>query len=247
MSSQRGPVQFRNVLWNTFLPAGLGIVIGVVAVSTFGLTGSVMRGFAVAAIAAPVVEYCIHRFISHGTFMYRVKPTAAVWKRIHYDHHQNPANPAVLLGAPQHVIGGSILFAVPIGWLVGGYQGAEAAVAVGLFHAGVVEYVHANSHMPVLPDWQYFKYLKSLHLMHHFRNETVNFGVTSPLFDMLFSTYHAADRPLPRSASVRNLGYGPDQARRFPWLSEMNRKQSPFGDAPNFLARQAQEHEGGQS
>jgi sterol desaturase/sphingolipid hydroxylase (fatty acid hydroxylase superfamily) len=247
MSGQGGSFLHHNVMQNTFLLLGLGAVIGVAVVLMFGLPAPVLRGFAVAAIAAPVVEYCIHRFISHGTLMYKIKPTTAIWKRIHYDHHQNPANPAVLLGAPQQVIGGSILFALPIGWIVGGYQGAAAAVAVGLFHAGVVELVHANSHVPVLPDWRYFKYLKSLHLLHHFRNETVNFGVTSPLFDMLFRTYHATDRPLGRSASVRNLGYGADEARRYPWLSELNKKQSPFGDIPGFTAREAQEHEGGKS
>jgi sterol desaturase/sphingolipid hydroxylase (fatty acid hydroxylase superfamily) len=247
MSGRRGSFLLHKVLQNTFLLVGLGAVTGVVVVLTFGLTAPVLRGFAVAAIAAPVVEYCIHRFISHGSLMYKIKPTAAIWKRIHYDHHQNPANPAVLLAAPQQVIGGSILFAVPIGWIAGGYQGAAAAVAVGLFHAGVVELVHANAHVPVLPDWRYFKYLKSLHLLHHFRNETVNFGVTSPAFDRLFRTYHGTDRPLRRSASVRNLGYGAEEAQHYPWLSELNKKQSPFGDIPGFMAREAQEHEGGES
>ena len=131
--------------------------------------------------------------------------------------------------------------------IVGGYQGAAAAVAVGLFHAGVVELVHANSHTPVLPDWRYFNYLKSLHLMHHFRNETVNFGVTSPVFDMLFRTYHATDRPLRRSRSVRNLGYGRRRGAALSWLSELNRKQSPFGDIPGLTARDAKEHEGGKT
>ena len=247
MSGPRGSFSLHNVLLNTFLLLGLGAAIGVAAILMFGLSPPVLRGFAVAAIAAPVVEYCIHRFISHGSVMYKTKPTAAILKRIHYDHHQNPANPSVLLGTLQHIIGGSVMFSVPIGWIAGGYQGAAAAVAVGLFHAGVVELVHANAHVPVLPEWRYFRYLKALHLLHHFRNETVNFGVTSPVFDMLFRTYHASDRPLPRSATVRNLGYGADEARRYPWLSELNNKQSPFGDMPGFRAREAKEYEGRKS
>jgi sterol desaturase/sphingolipid hydroxylase (fatty acid hydroxylase superfamily) len=177
--------------------------------------------------------------------MYRLRRTAEIWKRIHYDHHQNPANSAVLLGAPLQIIGSSIMFAVPIGAIAGGYQGAAAAVAVGLFHAGVVELVHANAHVPVLPDWDYFKYLRALHLMHHFRRESVNFGVTSPVIDMLFRTFHPTGRPLPRSDTVRNLGYGAEQARRYPYLSELNKKRSPFGDNPGLTARDAKEHEGG--
>jgi hypothetical protein len=46
---------------------------------------------------------------------------------------------------------------------------------------------------------------------------------------------------------VRNLGYGAEQARRYPFLSELNSRQSPFGDTPGLHAQQAQEHEGGQS
>jgi sterol desaturase/sphingolipid hydroxylase (fatty acid hydroxylase superfamily) len=232
---------------NTLLLLGLGLLIGVSTVLAFGLSAPVLRGFVIAAIAAPIVEYCIHRFVEHGSVMYKTKPTAAIWKRIHYDHHQNPANPAVLLGAPEQVIVGSLLCSIPIGLIAGGYQCAAATAGLGLFHAGVVELVHANSHIPVLPDWRYFRYLKALHLMHHFRNETVNFGVTSPVFDMLFGTYHPVDRPLPRSTSVRNLGYGAEQARRYPFLSELNSRQSPFGDTPGLHAQQAQEHEGGPS
>lgn len=247
MSGHRGSFLLRCVLQNTFILLGLGAAIGIAAVLSFGFSAPLLRGLIVASIAAPLIEYSIHRFISHGSAMYKTKPTAAILKRIHYDHHQNPANPAVLLGTLQHIIGGSIMFSLPIGLIAGGYQGAAAAVAVGLFHAGVVELVHANSHVPVLPNWQYFRYLKSLHLLHHFRNETVNFGVTSPVFDMLLGTYHGVDRPVPRSATTRNLGYGPDEARRYPWLSELNKEQSPFGDVAHYLAREAKEHEGRKS
>ncbi|HWL73990.1 MAG TPA: sterol desaturase family protein [Burkholderiaceae bacterium] len=245
MSEQDNRDMFRSTMQNTFLLLGIAVAIGLAAVATFGFSPGLVRGAVAAAFLAPVIEYFIHRFISHGSWMYRFKPTSSIWKRIHYDHHQNPANPAVLLAAPGQVIGGSLMFSIPIGLIVGGYQGAAAAAAVGLFHAGVVELVHANSHAPIFPDWRYFRYLKALHLMHHFRNETVNFGVTSPLFDMLFRTHHAIDRPLARSLSVRNLGYGPEQARRFPWLSQLNRKRNPFGENAGFVARNAGEHEGG--
>src|SRR5262245_30965389 len=214
------------------LAGGIGIAVGLV----IGLTPGVLRGLAAAVVAAPLVEYGIHRFISHGSVMYKTKATAAIWKRIHYDHHQNPANPIVLLGTPQHVIFGSLLFSVPIGLIAGGVAGAAAAIPVGLFHAGVVEIIHANSHVPVLPNWNYLRYLKRLHLLHHFRNERVNFGVTSPVFDMLFRTYHSGEgsRRLSRSASVRNLGYGAAEAERYPWLAKLNRKQSPFGAKPGM-------------
>ena len=38
----------------------------------------------------PLVEYALHRWVLHSRLLYRSAWTAAVWKRIHYDHHQNP-------------------------------------------------------------------------------------------------------------------------------------------------------------
>ena len=51
-------------------------------------------GLAVAALAAvviyPLVWYLLHRFVLHGRYLYRFPQTAALWKRIHYDHHTDP-------------------------------------------------------------------------------------------------------------------------------------------------------------
>ena len=44
----------------------------------------------VAVAAYPVAWYLIHRFILHGRWRYKMKWTAALWKRIHFDHHQDP-------------------------------------------------------------------------------------------------------------------------------------------------------------
>ena len=111
MFSQHGDKQ------NTFLLLGIAVAIGLAAVATFGFSSpGLVRGQPWRpTFLAPVIEYFIHRFISHGSWMYRFKPTSSIWKRIHYDHHQNPANPAVLLAAPDQVIGGSLMFSIPIG------------------------------------------------------------------------------------------------------------------------------------
>src|SRR5262249_53436188 len=47
----------------------------------------------------PLVWYLLHRFILHGRFLYRSRWTARTWKRIHFDHHQNPNDMRVLFGA----------------------------------------------------------------------------------------------------------------------------------------------------
>lgn len=245
MNGRDAPSVLPQVLLNTAVLLLLGGAACAVTLWKIGPTAPVLRGAVAAALASPFFEYCIHRFISHGRIMFMTKPTAAVLKRIHYDHHQNPANPAVLMGTLRHIIGGSVMFSIPLGWLVGGPQGIGMAVGVGLIHAGLVEFIHANAHVPFLPEWRYLRFIRTLHLLHHFRNETVNYGVTSPAFDLLFRSYGRNARELPRSVTARNLGYGPDEARRFPWLAELNRRQSPFGVAPRLMGVRAEEHEGG--
>ena len=45
----------------------------------------------VTVVAYPLVWYLLHRFVLHGSFLYRSRWTAALWKRIHFDHHRDPA------------------------------------------------------------------------------------------------------------------------------------------------------------
>jgi len=48
-----------------------------------------------AVLLYPVAWYFIHRYILHGTWLAKSPLTARVWKRVHYDHHQDPQAPAV--------------------------------------------------------------------------------------------------------------------------------------------------------
>ncbi|MBW8672726.1 hypothetical protein, partial [Klebsiella pneumoniae] len=51
------------------------------------------------ALAYPLVWYGLHRWVLHCHWMFKVPALAAVWKRIHYDHHQDPNHLEVLFGA----------------------------------------------------------------------------------------------------------------------------------------------------
>src|SRR5262245_37839783 len=74
----------------------------------------------------PLVEYLMHRYVLHSRFLYRHKATAALWKRIHFDHHQNPNDLAVLFGALYTTLPTIFVIATPVGWLIGGPAGAAA-------------------------------------------------------------------------------------------------------------------------
>ena len=64
--------------------------------------------------------------------------------------------------------------------------------------------------------------MKRLHLLHHFRNENGNYGITNFVFDRLAGTYYDKDDGIIRSDTVFNLGYDENTAKRYPWVAELS-------------------------
>src|SRR5690242_18437285 len=54
---------------------------------------------AIAVLLYPLVWYVLHRWVLHSRWMFKVPLLASTWKRIHYDHHQDPNHLEVLFGA----------------------------------------------------------------------------------------------------------------------------------------------------
>ena len=176
---------------------------------------------AIAVVVYSIVEYVFHRFILHGRMLYRRKATAALWKRVHYDHHQNASDWTVLFGDPRTTIPPILIIAIPPGYLIHGVAGAAFAVFCGIMLTSLYELFHFSQHVPYEPRNAYLRRLKRRHLAHHFHNETGNFGITSHVWDLVFKTNYDGIRDYPRSATVRNLGYVGAEAERFPWVMEL--------------------------
>ncbi len=177
-----------------------------------------------ATIAAyPVVWYALHRFILHGRFLYRHRLTAPVWKRIHFDHHQDPHRMDVLFGSPLNTIPTILLIVIPLGWIIGGgAAGAAAAVCAGFLITCGYEFCHCIQHLNFKPRSHMLRRMKALHLAHHFHDEEGNYGITSFAPDRIFGTYYGSPRERSRSPSVFNLGYDTSEAARFPWVAELS-------------------------
>ena len=81
-------------------------------------TTEAWRGPALAVLAVavlyPFVEYSLHRWVLHARWLYKSPRTAKVWKRIHYDHHQNPHDLSVLFGALYTTLPPIFLLTLPI-------------------------------------------------------------------------------------------------------------------------------------
>jgi sterol desaturase/sphingolipid hydroxylase (fatty acid hydroxylase superfamily) len=170
----------------------------------------------------PLVEYLLHRHVLHSRFLYRHKATAALWKRIHYDHHQNPNDLAVLFGALYTTLPTIFVIATPIGWSIGGLAGAASAFATALALFALYEFCHCVQHLPFTPRYEWLRTLKKHHLAHHFHSEQGNFGITSFVWDRAFGTLYRGVQEVPRSATVHNLGYAGSEREAYPWVAELS-------------------------
>lgn len=186
----------------------------------------------------PFVWYGLHRYVLHGRWLYRMKWSAALWKRVHFDHHQDPHKLEVLFGSPVNTLPTMAVITLPIGHALAGWPGAGAAFAAALLTTCVYEFFHCIQHLNYKPKSRLIQKWKRDHLAHHFYNETGNLGIISYIPDRIFGTYYASLRERPKSATVFNLGYDLEEARRYPWVMQLTgapprAKPAPAPSRPN--------------
>ncbi len=187
---------------------------------------------AATAVAYPLAWYLVHRYILHGTCLYKSPYTAALWKRIHFDHHRNPNDLRVLFGALPTTVPAVILIVAPIGWFIGGLPGATAALATGCYLICFYEFCHCVQHLSFKPRSRFLRRIKKRHLAHHFHYEKANYGITNFRWDALFGTIYDDPREVPRSPTVFNLGYTEEEARRYPWVARLTAAQGSSPPRP---------------
>jgi sterol desaturase/sphingolipid hydroxylase (fatty acid hydroxylase superfamily) len=198
----------------------------VLASTSFAIAILQARTFAPAAIAIlfaallyPIVWYLLHRFVLHGSFLYKSPLTARLWKRIHFDHHQEPRDMTVLFGALYTTVPTMVIIACPLGWAIGGMSGSAAALGTAVVCTCYYEFCHCVQHLLFTPKSRFLRRMKRLHLAHHFHNETGNFGITNFVCDRLFGTYYQRIDDTSASATVFNLGYTDEEAEHYPWVA----------------------------
>jgi sterol desaturase/sphingolipid hydroxylase (fatty acid hydroxylase superfamily) len=173
-------------------------------------------------LAYPLVWYGLHRWVLHSNWMFKVPALASTWKRIHYDHHQDPNHLEVLFGALHTTLPTIAVVTLPIGYAIGGIGGAAAAFGTGLVTTCVYEFVHCIQHLAYKPKLKLIAEMKKRHLAHHFHDERGNYGITNYFWDRAFGTfYDRKDRPA-KSPTVFNLGYTPQVAKRYPWVARLS-------------------------
>lgn len=169
----------------------------------------------------PMIWYILHRWVLHSQFMYKSPLTASAWKRVHYDHHQDPNRLSVLFGALYTTVPTIALATMPVGWLIGGAGGAAVGFATGVIMTCLYEFGHCIQHLSYKPKSKYLQFIKKRHLEHHFYDEKGNFGVTSFWPDRMFHTLYVR-KNRPKSPTVFNLGYTKEVAERYPWVARLS-------------------------
>src|ERR1700722_15224994 len=199
----------------------VAVISGAVAIHVADSWIPVAVGGIAAIVLYPFAWYLIHRFILHSRSLYKSRWTAASWKRIHFDHHQDPHRLEVLFGALWTTLPTIAAVTVPVGWLLGGAAGAAAALSAGLISTCVYEFGHCIQHLNYKPRSAFLKKIKRWHLAHHFHSERGNFGIMSFIPDRLFGTWYDAARDVPRSATTFKLGYDRAEAGGYPFVAEL--------------------------
>jgi sterol desaturase/sphingolipid hydroxylase (fatty acid hydroxylase superfamily) len=171
-------------------------------------------------VAFPILEYVLHRYVLHNPTLCRTALTARIWWRIHYRHHAEPDDAEVILGAPWSLAGAALVAALMIALPFQSVAAFAAAAAAGLLCAVLYEYFHSLHHAQVELASRYLAGMRRHHLLHHHLEEKGNFGITSPLIDMLCGTRYRPDATA-RSPTVRNLGYTGDLRAQYPFIARM--------------------------
>ena len=183
----------------------------------------------VAALVYPLVWYVLHRWVLHSRWMFKVPLLASTWKRIHYDHHQDPNHLEVLFGALHTTLPTIALATAPVGYVIGSFWGADAAIggatiafATGLVTTMFYEFVHCIQHLAYKPKSKWIAEMKKRHMAHHFHDENGNYGITTFFWDKAFGTFYDRTERPEKSPTVFNLGYTPDAAREWPKVAELS-------------------------
>ncbi len=144
--------------------------------------GFVVAGYALWTLA----EYWIHRVIFH------FEPEQGFGARLHWMvhgvHHDHPNDPLRLVMPPAASIPLALIFYV-LFYLV---LGADRATAFGAgFLAGYLIYdeIHYHLHHHT-PRTRTGKWLRELHMRHHFQDDERGFGISAPYWDRVFGTQH---------------------------------------------------------
>jgi sterol desaturase/sphingolipid hydroxylase (fatty acid hydroxylase superfamily) len=171
------------IIW---VPVALLFLVS--GVGTARWAGDVPLGFLAGVLLWSFAEYMLHRFVFH--FKPRNPAQEKAIFLFHGVHHYQPQDKTRLVMPPVVSIPLAFIF-YGLFTLVFGLLGITHWIAPAFagFIAGYLFYDlthYATHHFPMRRGM--WKYLKRYHMQHHYKTPDERFGVSSPLWDMVFGT-----------------------------------------------------------
>ena len=131
-----------------------------------------------------LLEYLLHRFLFHRK--------NRLFGRRHLQHHARVKERLLALAPWPSAVLGAVLHAVPLFLFL---DTSVAAPLFGGFLGGYLlyEYVHyaVHYHRQRTPIG---RWLHSYHMLHHHKTPKARYGVTSPVWDLVFGTFAPVER-----------------------------------------------------
>jgi sterol desaturase/sphingolipid hydroxylase (fatty acid hydroxylase superfamily) len=133
-----------------------------------------------------LIEYGLHRFVFH--YDARSELGRKIVYAAHLSHHENPDArgkifSSLVISAPLATAYLLLARFTTGSWRAAGYL--FTGLIIGYFY---YEWLHFRSHHR-RAKFRLFRYLKKYHLLHHHQTPELRFGVSSPLFDIIFGTF----------------------------------------------------------
>jgi sterol desaturase/sphingolipid hydroxylase (fatty acid hydroxylase superfamily) len=131
-----------------------------------------------------LAEYWLHRLVFHW------EPDNSFGRRLHFIihgiHHDHPNDKLRLVMPPSVAIPLAALFFLAF-WLIFGSPAAFPVFGGFMFGYLLYDYTHYYVHHFV-PRSELGKRLREQHMRHHFQDHRFGYGVSSPLWDVIFGT-----------------------------------------------------------
>ncbi len=165
-----------------------GIYRGVISFEKNNLI-NVVLGFLAGLFLWTLAEYLLHRFLFH--FKPRTKRQERIAFLFHGVHHAQPKIKTRLVMPPALSIPLAAVF-YGIFWVIFNPILSIPAMIGPVFSGFITGYLvydimhYATHHFPMRNG--IWKTLKRLHMQHHYKHPDLLFGVSSPLWDYVFST-----------------------------------------------------------
>jgi sterol desaturase/sphingolipid hydroxylase (fatty acid hydroxylase superfamily) len=173
-----------------FVPVVVAFLVrGVRDWSPTGSLAPVVAGYAAGLLLWSLAEYLLHRYVFH--FEPEAPWLQRVWYLIHGVHHEQPQCKTRLVMPPILSIPLALLhyavFYLVIGFLLGAPRWVAPIFSGFITGYLIYDMVHYATHHLAM-KWGFLKFLKRYHLLHHYKTPDDRYGISSPIWDVVFGT-----------------------------------------------------------